>query len=243
VLTSSYVTRTNRVSDFVSNVVYHLNQELSSKHDASAAHLPKSRDKVERANRSLSDISDGLSQRLASEWEICLTRVAFSLSCVAKESVGGRITCERVTGPTVQLPSHCVTGIWPVTGCAAITAGTCEKERPMNDFQEQKYISRCLLSECYPGLPPVASRILDRANVIDATEPERKLSFKNPIEVIRPLSIQGADGRVLLHWQGSGLRSLYRNTLSTQVTDGEYYFIGRILVQKSSLISLYRWIQ
>ena len=52
-----------------------------------------------------------------------------------------------------------------------------EEEGLKDDFQGKKYISKRLLSKCYPGLYRVASKISD-------------LSFKNPINVIRLVRIQ-----------------------------------------------------
>jgi len=189
-----------------------------------------------------------LGQKVASEWEVYLPRVAFILNCTARKSLGGRTPFEVVTGLTVQLPNHCVTGLWP----AAITADKyardlvhslsevyaavhrvqlsdlekredgaskgvggvftegelvlvrlppdllseiskkkSEEEGLKDDFKGKKYISKRLLSKCYPGLYRVASKISDHAyNVADATEPERKLSFKNPINVTRLVRIQ-----------------------------------------------------
>ena len=75
-------------------------------------------------HRSLSDILYGSSQKLASEWEVYLPQVAFILNCTARKSLGGRTPSEIVTGLTVQLPSHCVTGVWP----AAITADKYAKD-------------------------------------------------------------------------------------------------------------------
>ena len=66
-----------------------------------------------------------------------------------------------------------------------------EEEGLKDDFQGKKYISKHLLSKCCPGLHRVASKISDHAyNVIDATEPETKLSFKNLINVTRLVRIQ-----------------------------------------------------
>ena len=65
-----WVIRTDRGSEFMSNVAYYLNQALSIRHVVGAAYHASSQGTVERAHRSLSDILYGLSQKLESEWDV-----------------------------------------------------------------------------------------------------------------------------------------------------------------------------